>query len=244
MFGCQYSETGLFIKQLANGIMGMSASEATIVKHLYDEQKIKHNLFTMCFQRHDYYEKVRSWERASSIPCIYLLGHSLILASLVLVRSSSFARPLSLVFDPRFARQDQGVGSGAMVFGGVDTRLHTSPMLFVHDLKATGWYTVYINGIYLRDNRDNANGAASVVGSQGTTTDRLSVDISKMNNGKGVIVDSGTTDTYLSSSARAAFDKMWQEKVRRRHTSVQHVAPLLGSISTSCCQLHPLPFLT
>ncbi|GMH88691.1 hypothetical protein TL16_g11229 [Triparma laevis f. inornata] len=166
MFGCQYSETGLFIKQLANGIMGMSASESTIVKHLYDQDKIKHNLFTMCFQRHDFYEK------------------------------------------------DQGVGSGAMIFGGVDTRLHTSPMLFVKDLKATGWYTVYIDGIYLRDNTQDANGGNpdSVIGSQGSQTDRINLDIQRLNNGKGVIVDSGTTDTYLSSSARGAFEKMWKEK--------------------------------
>ena len=102
MFGCQYSETGLFIKQLANGIMGMSANEATIVRKLYNADKLKHNLFTMCFQRHDYYEK------------------------------------------------EHGVGSGAMVFGGVDTRLHTSPMTYVHGLKATGWYTVYMNAIWLR----------------------------------------------------------------------------------------------
>ena len=57
MFGCQYSETGLFIKQLANGIMGMSANEATIVRKLFNAKKLNHNLFTMCFQRHDYYEK-------------------------------------------------------------------------------------------------------------------------------------------------------------------------------------------
>ncbi|CAI5706836.1 unnamed protein product [Peronospora farinosa] len=48
-FGCQSSETGLFVKQVADGIMGLSNSEHHIIAKLYRETKISSNLFSLCF---------------------------------------------------------------------------------------------------------------------------------------------------------------------------------------------------
>ncbi|CAI5730588.1 unnamed protein product [Peronospora destructor] len=48
-FGCQSSETGLFVSQVADGIMGLSNSEHHIIAKLYREMKISSNLFSLCF---------------------------------------------------------------------------------------------------------------------------------------------------------------------------------------------------
>ncbi|KAG1711677.1 hypothetical protein DVH05_008923 [Phytophthora capsici] len=48
-FGCQSSETGLFVTQVADGIMGLSNTENHIVAKLHRENKISSNLFSLCF---------------------------------------------------------------------------------------------------------------------------------------------------------------------------------------------------
>jgi len=162
-FGCQTHLTGLFNKQLADGIMGMSAHETTLPHQLNIKGKLEHDMFSMCFSRG--------------------LSHS-----------------------------KEGVSAGIMALGGADTRHHTSPMVYARNMKASGWYTVFVKNIYLRhDDVLRSTSAETPKNLRDYTLTLVSADVGRMNSGKGVIVDSGTTDTYLHSSLRSSFAKAWKE---------------------------------
>ena len=100
-FGCQVSITGLFITQLADGIMGMENDDTSFWKQMYGKGAIPRPQFSLCFSRSDDAER-------------------------------------------------EGTGAGAITLGGVDTRLHQSPMVFAKNVKGSGFYAVHLKAVYLR----------------------------------------------------------------------------------------------
>lgn len=190
MFGCQTSMSGLFITQLADGIMGMSQHEATLPKQLYDKGLIEHNLFAMCYRRE--------------------LGTS-----------------------------KRGVTAGSMTFGGVSNDLDTSPMIYAKNMAKLGWFTVYVKNIYIR-----TRGGQSALSTEDDNTKhkviKVKLDPVLLNSGKGVIVDSGTTDTYLNKVVAKEFNKAWFKATGRKygHYGISLTQNEIRNLPTILIQCH------
>jgi hypothetical protein len=134
VFGCQTSEEGLFKKQYADGIMGMSMYTQTLVGTWYKQGAIQHDSFSLCFNSKG--------------------GH------------------VSLGGTASNYEQTQPHSSQAK---------HLMPMQFIPLARENTWYyTVHITSIS--------------VGEHVLPSEALHF----LNDAKGTIVDSGTTDTFLS----------------------------------------------
>ncbi|CAM9418888.1 unnamed protein product [Ectocarpus fasciculatus] len=86
-----------------------------------------------------------------------------------------------------------GKNGGTMVIGGYDTRLNKPghEMMYTPSTKSSGWFTVQVTDI---------------------TVNKVSIakDAAIFQRGKGIIVDSGTTDTYLPRSVAKGFSAAWE----------------------------------
>lgn len=95
----------------------------------------------------------------------------------------------------------------------------------------SGWYTVYVKNIYIRT---TGGQSANNAGHDSNRIIKARLDVRKLNSGKGVIVDSGTTDTYLSKLASREFIRAWKRVTGR---TVYNHEPLALTPE----QLHALP---
>ncbi len=123
----------------------------------------------------------------------------------------------------------RGVSAGSMTLGGVTNNLDTSPFVFAKNIAKVGWFTVYVKNIYIRSG--GGQSARSVDPIHQTIKVRLNAKT--LNSGKGVIVDSGTTDTYLNKRVAADFTNAWRKATGQAYSN----APL----SLTPEQLRSLP---
>lgn len=141
--GCQTKETGLFITQKENGIMGLGRHHSTVMSYMLNAGRVTHNLFTLCFA---------------------------------------------------------GDG-GELVFGGVDYSHHSSDVGYTPLLNDnSAYYPVHVKDILM-------NGVS------------LGIDDSTINSGRGVIVDSGTTDTFFDGKVNRSFMKAFRDAAGGRNYS-------------------------
>ncbi|KAG7401057.1 hypothetical protein PHYBOEH_003252 [Phytophthora boehmeriae] len=140
--GCQTKETGLFITQKENGIMGLGRHRSTVMSYMLNAGRVAQNLFTLCFA---------------------------------------------------------GDG-GEIVFGGVDYGHHTSDVGYTPLLDDTSaFYPVHVKSVSVNDKR-------------------LDIDESTLNSGRGVIVDSGTTDTFFDAKGKRNFMSAFKEAAGRDYS--------------------------
>ncbi|RQM11583.1 hypothetical protein B5M09_006115 [Aphanomyces astaci] len=133
MFGCQKRETGLFISQVADGIMGVANTENNLIRKLHAEHKVDTSAFALCFA-------------------------------------------------------PQG---GTMAIGTLSTAHHSTDVQYAAVTSShNGWYGVTVIALTF-----------------GGTN--LPIDASFMGAGRNVIVDSGTTDSYLPSAYADAWNDLF-----------------------------------
>ncbi|DBA04972.1 TPA: hypothetical protein N0F65_006974 [Lagenidium giganteum] len=159
--GCQTKETGLFITQKENGIMGLGNNKETIMSYMLKEKRVEHNIFSLCF----------------------------------------------------------GENGGNMVLGGIDHSIHQTAISYTKLLGGdSGWFPVKVKGIRVGDRN-------------------VDVAPSSLNTGKGVIVDSGTTDTFFVLSASSEFQSAF-------HRASGGIAYSDKSMDISKKDVHKLPAIT
>ena len=119
-----------------------------------------------------------------------------------------------------FSRQDfvdpEGTPAGAMTIGGYDSRLHKSRMVFAKELSKGGFYSVHVKKIFLR----KGGGESASFSSGMTASSLVQLEISEADlNARGVIIDSGTTDTYFMSTLGPLFQEAWKEMTGKKYAN-------------------------
>jgi hypothetical protein len=103
------------------------------------------------------------------------------------------------------------MGGGVVVLGGVETRLHKTPMVFAQGTGdgESSTFEVMIRKMYLRE---GSTADASVMFNEKSRYHPIDVGLS-------AIIDSGTPDTYLVESISNEFRKLWLQVTKREYTN-------------------------
>lgn len=91
-------------------------------------------------------------------------------------------------------------GKGVLSLGGVDPSLHFPPpqgiVKYARLLQTSGWYTVRLLDVLMKNPTTGE-------------VESLGASVSKYNGGRGVIIDSGTTDTYLPVDVAEKWNRLF-----------------------------------
>jgi hypothetical protein len=123
----------------------------------------------------------------------------------------------ALCFRKELKTSKRGVTAGSMTLGGVSSALDTTPMIYAKNVASFGWFTVHVRRMYMASSSTMSSILFDTVEST-KNIHRLNLDETLVNAGKGVIVDSGTTDSYLSEHLFPAFAKVWKEITESEYT--------------------------
>jgi hypothetical protein len=113
------------------------------------------------------------------------------------------SKAFSLCFSRPPAAEREGTEAGAMTLGGTDTRLHNSPMVYTSSTGGDGFFSVHVRAVYLR----KGGGESALAEGEVVNLNRPESSL----NAGGVIVDSGTTDTYWNQGIASAIRSVFKD---------------------------------
>jgi len=119
-------------------------------------------------------------------------------------------KQFSLCFSRQTMVAREGTLAGAITLGGRDDDLSSMPLVYALNVKQGGFYTVRLKNIFLW--KEKGRGIKSAEELMGMQEDVRALDIAEnLLNSGGVIVDSGTTDTYFNHQVGSAFHTVWKD---------------------------------
>ena len=125
------------------------------------------------------------------------------------------------VFNTRAFSMCFRVGGGVLTLGGIDERLNHSPIQYVKLLKPQGWFTLRLLEVAL-----TRGGSSGLNGTDAATSEAPRVIVAPVGTygkGKGCIVDSGTTDTYLPAAIAKQFNHIFKELTGKTYSNKAQV---------------------
>ena len=135
-----------------------------------------------------------------------------------MIASKSFA----LCFTHSKSASREGTPAGALTLGGADKTMHSSPMVFAEHIPLNDRFAVYIQNMYLQHPKKKQEEGLEDGSSSGNETGgpliyrndhrvlKMDVNSKHLNTG-GVIVDSGTTESFFPSVVRLPFINAFKE---------------------------------
>jgi hypothetical protein len=120
-------------------------------------------------------------------------------------------KSFALCFSRQPTAERKGTEAGALTLGGVDVRLHQTPMVFTPHASGgrDSFFSVKVRRVMLREGRCGESAQSTLVNpNEGVHV--LDVSAGVLNQG-GVIVDSGTTDTFWNSGIAAEFGRVFKQ---------------------------------
>lgn len=110
----------------------------------------------------------------------------------------------ALCFRRESDSEKDGTAAGAMTLGGTNSLFHDTPMVYTKSIRSRGFFTVEVKAMYMRTN------GGLVAWDEDDVIHKLDAEKNALNTG-AVIVDSGTTDTYLNRKVMEPFMNVWKD---------------------------------
>jgi len=111
----------------------------------------------------------------------------------------------SLCFSRQSDADMKSSNAGVMTMGGSDSELHDTIMVYADQPNTNSYFKVHVVKMYLR-----SGGGGSIVSTNPTNIiEQINID-EKILNKDDIILDSGTTNTYLPTSLSRPFREAWR----------------------------------